>query len=580
MNRTAAMIFPFAMIVSFASVSAPGGEDGAPLILGAPPEREVEVAWNRFYDHAGCTDILKRINRAHPELTRLYSIGRSHEGRDIWCLEVTNFKKGDPTAKAGMYIDGNIHGNEVQASEVVLYTAWYLTESYGKNGFVTGLLDDRVFYLIPSINPDGRDHWFHDANTPHSSRGGKKPVDNDRDGRLDEDGYDDLDGDGSITQMFLRDPNGRYRLHPEYPEYLMERVDEDERGEYTRLGWEGIDNDGDGEVNEDGPGGYDSNRNWAYDWQPNYVQYGAHDYPFSLPNTRAAAEFVMARPNIAAGQSYHNTGGMILRNPGREGGAMHPSDDRVMEAIARRGERMLPFYRSMVIWRDLYTVWGGEVDWFYGARGVMMYTNELWTSRNLYRDGGGGPEGEVEFMQHLLHGGGLAEFREYDHPTYGTVLVGGVRKEFGRVPPSFLLEEECHRNMAFTLYHADQMPKLEFGEIEAKSLGGDVYAVRVEVRNARMMPSRSAHGAENGISPPDRVWVSGESVTPVSSGLVTDRHFGKVVPSKARPNRVDLPPVGGLSSEWAEFVVEGSGDMVIAVEPARGERLETVFSLE
>ena len=84
------------------------------------------------------------------------------------------------------------------------------------------------------------------------------------------------------------------------------------------LGFEGIDNDGDGLVNEDPPGGYDLNRNWPADWQPNYVQNGSRDYPFQLPETRAVANFLLAQPNVAGVQSFHNAGGMILRGPGAE----------------------------------------------------------------------------------------------------------------------------------------------------------------------------------------------------------------------------------------------------------------------
>jgi hypothetical protein len=289
--------------------------------LGSVTERKVSVEWNRFYDHTGLAALLEKLHRAFPELTRLYSIGKSVEGRDLWCLEVTAFKTGPAEQKPGMYIDGNIHGNEVQAGEVVAYTAWYLCHQYGRLEKVTDLLDHCVFYLIPTINPDGRDRWFHQAQSPHSSRTGVKPVDEDGDGQADEDDVDDLDGDRSIVQMRLRDPNGRWKPHPDYPEHLMVQAAPDEKGEYTLLGWEGLDNDGDGRVNEDRIGGYDMNRNWAWDWQPNYVQYGAMEYPFSLPETRAIADFVLAHPNIAAAQSYHNAGGMILRSPGREGGA-------------------------------------------------------------------------------------------------------------------------------------------------------------------------------------------------------------------------------------------------------------------
>src|ERR1043165_1683547 len=149
--------------------------------LGMVADRKVEVEWNRYYDHAGLTAILEKIHRAFPDLTKLYSVGKSFEGRDLWCLEVTDFKVGDATQKPGMYIDGNIHGNEVQAGEVVAYTGWYLCHQYGRLDKVTDLLDHCVFYLIPTINPDGRDRWFHEAQTANSSRSGAKPVDDDGD---------------------------------------------------------------------------------------------------------------------------------------------------------------------------------------------------------------------------------------------------------------------------------------------------------------------------------------------------------------------------------------------------------------
>ncbi len=570
----------FAWNIGLCADGDKGGDAEFYRALGAPAEREVEVSWNRFHDHAGMTKILSRIHEAFPHLTRLYSIGNSYEGREIWCLEVTNQETGKAESKAGMYIDGNIHGNEVQAGEVVLYTGWYLCELYGEVEFITNLVDKRVFYLIPTINPDGRDHWFHTPNTAHSSRTGRVPLDNDRDGVVDEDGYDDLDGNGSITRMRIKDPNGRWKPHPDFPEYLMVRVEPDERGEYTDLGWEGIDNDGDGRINEDGPGGYDSNRNWAWDWQPNYVQYGAHDYPFSLPNTRAVAEFVIAHPNIAGMQSYHNSGGMILRTPGREGGEVQPQDDRILRDIAERGERMLPFYRSFVLWRDLYTVWGGEFDWFYGARGILSFSNELWTLRNMYRNNDTGDTATAEFLRYLLQNQGVVVWKEYDHPTYGKIEIGGTTKEWSRVPPSFLLEEECHRNMAFTLYHADAMPLISFGEINIETLDENLYRIWVEIRNDRMMPTRTAQDLKHNIFPPDIVRLEGDDLKILSSGRVTDRFRKIVEPVKVRPQRVEVDTIPGLDSVRVQFIAEGKGEATICVNSQKGGELRREIQLE
>ena len=410
-------------------IKAGNPADHAYPALGASSERKVQVAWNQYYDHAGLTAILARLRKAFPMLTRLYSIGKSSQGREIWCLEVTAQDVGDPNRKSAMYIDGNIHGNEVQAGETVAYTAWYLCHQYGRLDKVTSLLDERVFYLVPSINPDGRDLWLHRGG---QARSGLEPMDDDRDGQADEDDYEDLNGDGFITMMRIKDPQGRFKRHPDYPDYLMIRAKPDEPGEYSLLGWEGIDNDGDGRINEDRKGGYDMNRNWSYDWQPNYIQPGAKDYPFSHSETRAVAQFVLAHPNIAAAQSFHNSGGMILRSPGREGGEIKSQDERVLSMIAERGEKIIPFYRSLTIWKDLYTTWGNEIDWFYGGRGILAFTNEQWTPQNLYRASGSpSPEQEAEFIKYVLMGDGIVAWRQYEHPTYGDIGMGQNKLSHG-----------------------------------------------------------------------------------------------------------------------------------------------------
>lgn len=553
--------------------------DHAYPALGMTSERKVPVAWNQYYDSKGLSSILARLHRAFPDLTRLYSIGQSVEGRELWCLEVTARQVGDPDRKPGMYIDGNIHGNEVQAGEVVAYTGWYLCHQYGKLDQVTELLDRTVFYLLPSINPDGRDRWFHQPQNTHSSRTGVQPVDNDRDGLLDEDDVDDLDGDGSVTQMRIKDPYGRYKPHPKFPEFMI-RVEEDERGEYTLLGNEGLDNDGDGRVNEDPAGGYDMNRNWAYDWQPNYIQGGAHDYPFSLPETRAIADFFYEHPNIAGFQSYHNFGGMILRSPGREGGNMQRQDERILSAIADRGVEILPFYRSMIIFKDLYTVWGGEIDWAYNARGILGFTDEIWTMRSLYKGDGNPSDDETGvFLRYVLLNDGVVPWKAFDHPTYGPIEIGGHKKQWFRTPPSFLLEEECHRNMAFTLFHADQMPWIEIVEMDVDAMAGGLFNVRISIANRRMIPTRTRQDVEHNISPPDIVSLSGSSVEVLTAGRVRDRFFNVIEPVMRRPERVELDSIGGMDVERVQFIVSGRGDFRVRVDSAKGGLLEMQLKL-
>jgi hypothetical protein len=260
----------------------------------------------------------------------------------------------------------------VQGGEACVYLVSYLCENRDLPR-LKELLARAAFYVLPSANPDGRAHWFDAPNTMHSSRGGKRPVDNDRDGRFDEDPADDLDGDGEILQMRVRDLDGPFRADPDDPR-LMVRVKPGEKGEYRLVGEEGIDNDGDGEINEDGPGGYDPNRDWPAMWRSQHEQGGAGPYPLSLPESRAVADFLVEHPNVAGFQSFHNAGGMILRGPGAKSFGDYPgSDERVMSQVGAEGERMLPFYRNMVIWKDLYQVFGGEVNFAYETLGIFAY---------------------------------------------------------------------------------------------------------------------------------------------------------------------------------------------------------------
>ncbi|MFQ5844798.1 MAG: M14 family metallopeptidase, partial [Planctomycetota bacterium] len=520
--------------------AAPGQQEEGYQPMGAPVDPRVEARWNRYHDYAEATRLLKALAQAHPRRCRLQSLGRSYGGREMWLLTVANLDAGGVDQRPAFWIDGGIHANEVQGVEVVLYTAWFLLESDGRNEFVSRLLRERTFYLLPMLSPDSRDAHMHEPHTTHSPRGGQRPVDDDRDGRVDEDGPDDLDGDGHITRMRVQDPNGRFKTHPDYPELLVP-VEEGEPGQYTLLGPEGVDNDGDGRVNEDGEGYYDPNRDWAWQWQPRSVQRGAYRYPFSILENRMAADFILAHPNIAGAQSYHNAGGMILRGPGTPTGRYEPADVRVYDAIARKGEMMLPGYRYLNVAKELYTVYGGELDWIYAMRGAIAYTNELFTPFNLFRerrsDGGSRDRAEDrhKFNKYLLLNEGWVAWHEVDHPQYGRIEVGGFKKSWRRQPPSFLLEEECHRNMAFTLYHADQMPQVAIQSVAVEPLEGGLARVTAVIRNRRLIPTRLAVDVERRITPPDVVSIGGRDLE-VLVGLKSDgRFFRHPEEQKRRP---------------------------------------------
>ncbi len=504
---------------------------------------EVSLSFDHFYDHAELTKALQALEKAYPQLATLQSIGKSFAGRDIWAIILNNPKTGPAERKPGYYIDGNIHGNEIQGTEVALYAAYYLLKNYGKTELATRLLDERSFYFIPTMNPDSRDWYINKASDPDSPRSGLVPYDSDRDGVADEDGPEDLDGDGSFTQMRRRDPQGIYKPHPDDPR-IMAPVKPGEKGGYILLGEEGIDNDGDGQINEDGPGGYDMNRNYGYNWQPDYVQWGAGPYPFCWPETKAVRDFILAHPNIAGAQNFHNNGGMILRGPGAKNlGDFSSLDRSVYDYVGKKGEKILPRYRYITIYKDLYTVYGGSIDFLYSTLGIFTFSNELdldpVEQAEPRRRGEEEQEAEDEEAAMMMFQGGRVEqmvyhdlvlmgeqwtdWKPYKHPLYGDIEIGGVKKFGERVPPLFRLAETCHRNAAFCLYHADQLARLEFEKAEVTRIKGDLYQVDVTIANSRVTPSLAAVTLQKKLHRADRLLLSGLKVELVAAGQIIDR---------------------------------------------------------
>ena len=480
--------------------------------IGTPHEPKVEVSWNRYNTYDGVVDIMQRIAKAYPNLTRLESIGKSVEGRDIWLLAVSDFKTGDPNRKPAMYIDGNIHSNEIQGAEFSLYTAWYLTEMFDELDFIEELLKDKTFYIVPTINPDARDNFMKEPNTPHSPRSG----------------------------MLV------------------------------------LDNDGDGRVNEDGIGYYDPNRDWGWKWQPDYVQRGAYKYPFSLPETRAVADFVLKHPNIAGAQSYHNYGGMILRGPGAEEDldTYNKEDIRIYDAIAKKGEEMIPGYRYLVVYKDLYSVFGGELDWFYGGRGIYTYTNELMVSYLYFHnnEGRGNQEEELKVDKYLTFGDAFVDWSEYSHPQFGTIEIGGFKKNFSRAHPGFLLEQDAHRNMAFTIYHAYHTPKLSMLEVEEKTIGNGLREITATIYNERLMPTHSSQDLKYNIERPDYVTLSGANV--VAGMVVENADFNIVKEQVHNPQKMEVENIPGMGTVKVRWIVSGGGTYSIKVDSAKGGVVE------
>jgi len=558
--------------------------------VSATKTAKVHLMFDHFYDGPEVEHTLVMLNEAYPNLTQLRTIGTSEEGRDIKLFTINNPKTGADTSKPGVYVDGTIHGNEIQATEVCLYLAWYLLDSYDSNESIRQLVDSRAFYIVPVVNVDNRWRFFTDPGSYNLGRTAMVPFDDDRDGLADEDGYEDIDGDGEILTMWVKDPFGQWKKDPDDPR-IMVRVEPGEIGEYRRLGREGIDNDGDGRLNEDGPGYLDMNRNYGFKWQPPYVQDGAGEFPMSAKVTKAIADFVTTKPNIVFDFAFHNSGGLWVRGPGSKlAGFYPPADVRVYDYLGEEGEKILPGYKYIIGEKDMYTTHGDFDEWMYSNNGVFGFVGELFmgsqtqyhkpsekepTGERAWYDNDTPDEERQQFNDNLTQGEMFSDFRPFHHPQFGDIEIGGWRTFTSRIPPTFMLPEMVHRAASMVIFTARHAPEVSLELIDVKDLGGDLKRVRVRASNRNAIPSLSQNAVRRNICRQDMLRIAGKGLDIVSGGIIEDRFLDRVRWVEHRPNVIftSIPSFGAREVQW---IVRGPGTVVITYEAlkAKNQSLE------
>ncbi|MFN9279355.1 MAG: M14 family metallopeptidase, partial [Betaproteobacteria bacterium] len=458
-----------------------------------------------FYKHDELTQLLQAYAQALPDLIELRPLGQSHEGRDIWLVVVTRRATGADIDKPAFWVDGNIHAAELTASTACLYWLHQLASAYGQDAQVTQLLDTRVVYLVPRLNPDGAELAL--ADRPRHIRSSTRPYPWDEqpvDGLT----VEDVDGDGRMLMMRVPDPHGTYKPCPDEPRLMVPREPGEFGGQYYRVMPEGTLKNFDGvkiRVNPDREA-LDLNRNFPAYWRQEFEQPGAGPYPTSEPEVRAMVDFITKHPNIGAAVSFHTHSGVILRPMGTQSDDdMTPEDLWQYKRFSDIGAK-LTGYPAISIFHDFKyhpkQVITGTQDWVYEHLGALFWTVEIWAPNKeagitdyqwieWYRDH------PVEDDKKLLKWsdeqcGGQAhvDWYPFEHPQLGPVELGGWDKmNFWRNPPAHLREREAARFPAWLQQIALSLPKLEVLRTEVQALGADTWRVRFAVANSGYLPS-------------------------------------------------------------------------------------------
>ncbi|MDP3226287.1 MAG: M14 family metallopeptidase, partial [Rubrivivax sp.] len=457
--------------------------------------------FDQFYRYAELTRLLQDFAAAAPQLVSLRSIGKSHEGRDIWLLAVTNAATGNDTDKPGFWIDGNIHAAELTACTACLYWLHQLVSGYqAGDSHAVQLLDTRVVYIVPRLNPDGAELAL--ADKPRHIRSSTRPYPFDEE-PVDGLSIEDVDGDGRMLSMRIPDPHGPYKKHPSEPRLMVAREPGEFGGQYYRIVPEGTLKNFDGfkiTANPDREG-LDLNRNFPSHWRQNFEQVGAGPFPTSEPEVRAMVAFITEHPNIGAAVSFHTHSGVILRPMGTQSDDdMTPEDLWMIKRLSEHGAR-LTGYPAVSIWHDFKyhpkQVVTGTQDWVYEHLGALFWTVEIWSPNKeagitdykwieWYRDH---PiEDDLKLLKwsdEQCEGKAYVDWYSYRHPQLGMVEFGGWdRMNFWRNPPPHLREREAARFPAWLMQIGLSLPKLEVLRAEVRALGADTWRIRFAVANS------------------------------------------------------------------------------------------------
>ena len=535
------------------------------------PEDPSSPRWNKFHTSSEVNASLQAWGLEFPRLTEVYSIGNTIEGSPLMVIEITNEDTGPASDKPGYYYDGGIHSGELTGGEVALHFAWYLLSNYGNDERVTRLLDTRAIYIRPKFNPDGADLALTSAQTLRST---PRPYDQDFDGLLDEDPPNDLDSDAHITQMRAPDPDGSWYISPEDPRLMVRRPGAGGRGgrgaqappppegtQFYSVMSEGIDDDNDGRMNEDGVGGIDMNRNFPRNWGMEFEQGGAGPYPLSEPETAATIAFMNSHRNITGIFHGHTSGGFAYRLPSTIAWDTFPVSDQelILEQAAMYEETTEQPARASYTNPEVHRH-GTLISWGYWDFGVVGFVPEFWGGMGIDYD----EDGTISQLERLryhdeeLENTYFTDWAPYDHPELGAVEIGGWHSKFvNQNPPTELLQRELELYVPWMLWLAEIAPQVEITDFGVVDVDGveNAFGVRVEVENVGYLPTNLTQRA-----------LDAEIAVPVRAiAELTDAEFvegnGRIDIGHLKGRRDGGGPGSPTSSVGsALFVVRATGD--------------------
>jgi hypothetical protein len=544
-----------------------------------------------YHSSSALTSAFKAVSGSAVQVS---NIGTSAGGLPLTAVRLGAGEGVD--SRPAVLLIANAWGPQVVGSEIALGVVQKLGSGYGKDSAITALLDRATIYVIPRANPDAAEAFFQNPLMERVRNASK--WDDDRDAAVDEDGPEDLNGDGIIAMMRIKDPAGDWIADSAEPA-LMRKADiaKGEVGAY-RVYLEGRDNDGDEKWQEDPPGGVDIGRSFPYEFSQFGEATGAG--MMAEAESRAIAQFIVDHPGIAVIYTLGPQDNLLKAWEGKalptEGTRPGTSAGGPLKAILKEDE---PWFAEVAKrYRDIThqekgpasaSLEGDPVSWGYFDMGRWSFGARPWwvpdvkagapadsahgdstavgahRGAPLQRDAKSGADSAAADRNAIKwlranEPGAVLDWTTFRHPDFPDqdVEIGGIRPFALVNPPSAMLDSLSTEQTAFVTALGGMLPSISLRKLKTESLGSGLFRITVEVANDGYLPTSSKVGDMVRMPRPVRVVLDAEK----GHDLVSGRRYQLLDPISGSGTGVELT-----------WVVRGSsGDhmSVTAESPAAG----------
>jgi hypothetical protein len=443
---------------------------------------------------------LKTLADKYPQFVKTRALTVTSGGKTIWMLTLGS---GKTETKPAMAVVGGVEGKHLLGVELAIGFAEKLMASSSADS-IKNLLNTQTFYVFPNMSPDATEQYF--ASLKSERSGNATPTDDDRDGKVNEDGFDDLDGNGKITWIRVKSPIGKYKLNTDDTRSLiLADPAKGETGNYLLFS-EGIDNDKDGVFNEDGIGGVSFNKNSSFNYKP--FGAGTGDYAVSEKENRALFDLLFDSFNVYAVMTFgpaNNLSAPVQFNaPGvakRVITSWYESDAKVNALVSERYNKVTKTTDAPKVTPES----GDFSSWGYFHYGRLSFSTPGWWLPKSTPDTARkekkfvNEDAAASYLRWAASQGITNTFTPWkavSHPDFKgqTVEVGGLDPFVLINPPYKMVEDIVTKHTAFVIGLAKMAPQLEIINLKTEKVADGLTRLSLQVLNTGELPTYTSVG--------------------------------------------------------------------------------------